>query len=82
MIFFSPSSHQTMKRIARACMKYGEWKQRHNPGYKPWLYPEQSRLGSVALSELSLQHAESLENIDESLLNETKDERAEHSDDD
>ncbi|MCJ8739872.1 hypothetical protein PDJAM_G00052260 [Pangasius djambal] len=73
---------KAMKRIARACVKYGEWKQRHSPGFKPWLYPEQSRLSSMALSELSLQHADSLENIDESTLSESKDERAEHSDDD
>ncbi|KAI5625393.1 PCTP-like protein [Silurus asotus] len=73
---------QAMKRIARACVKYAEWKQKHSPGFKPWLYPEQSRLSSMPLSELSLQHADSLENIDESTLSESKDERAEHSDDD
>ncbi|XP_072546985.1 START domain-containing protein 10 [Salminus brasiliensis] len=73
---------KTMKRIAKACVKYGEWKQRHNPGYKPWLYPEQNPLSNIPLSELCIQHADSLENIDESSLSEGKDERAEHSDDD
>lgn len=71
-----------MKRINKACVKYAEWKQRHNPGYKPWLYPEQNPLSNIPLTELSIQHADSLENIDESSLSEGKDERAEHSDED
>ncbi|KAG2457340.1 STA10 protein, partial [Polypterus senegalus] len=69
-----------MKKIGKACLKYPEWKQKHNPHYKPWLFPEQSRLPSIPLSELSIQHADSLENIDESGLSEAKDERAEGSD--
>ncbi|XP_060799401.1 START domain-containing protein 10 [Neoarius graeffei] len=73
---------KAMKRIAWACVKYSEWKQKHNPDFKPWLYPEQSRLSSMALSELSVQRADSLENIDESALCESKDECAEQSDDD
>ncbi|XP_034723968.1 START domain-containing protein 10 [Etheostoma cragini] len=70
------SSHflapHAMKKINKACLKYPEWKQRHNPGFKPWLYPEQTTLPSIPLSELSIQHAESLENIDESSLAETQ----------
>ncbi|TUB03089.1 START domain-containing protein 10 [Bagarius yarrelli] len=73
---------QAMKRIARACVKYSAWKQKHNPDFKPWIFPEQSRLSSMALSELSLQHADSLENIDESTLSESKEDRTEHSDED
>ncbi len=61
-----------MKKINKACLKYAEWKQRHNPGFKPWLYPEQNTLPSIPLSELSIQCAESLENIDESSLAETQ----------
>ncbi len=61
-----------MKKINKACLKYAEWKQRHNPGFKPWLYPEQTTLPSIPLSELSIQRAESLENIDESSLAETQ----------
>ncbi|XP_013769755.1 START domain-containing protein 10 [Pundamilia nyererei] len=57
-----------MKKICKACVKYPEWKQRHNPAFKPWLYPEQTTLPSIPLSELSIQRAESLENIDESSL--------------
>ncbi|XP_048399607.1 START domain-containing protein 10 [Stegostoma tigrinum] len=63
---------KAMKRIYKACLKYPEWKQRHNPNFKPWVYPEQNTLPSVSLSELSLQHASSLENIDESSLSEEK----------
>ncbi|KAK1786163.1 hypothetical protein P4O66_017879, partial [Electrophorus voltai] len=77
--FLAPKA---MKRIGKACLKYAEWKLRHSPGYKPWLYPEQSPLVTIPLSELSVQHADSLENIDESSLSEGKDDRAEHSDED
>ncbi|XP_028817692.1 START domain-containing protein 10 [Denticeps clupeoides] len=73
--FLAPKA---MKRIHKACMKYADWKQKHNPGYKPWLYPEQNPLPSIPLGELRIQHAESLENIDESSLTEGKEE---HSDD-
>ncbi|NWI20654.1 STA10 protein, partial [Crypturellus soui] len=73
---------KAMKRMYRACLKYPAWKQKHNPHLKPWLFPEQSTLPPVALSELSVQHAASLENIDESALAEGRDERAEASDDD
>lgn len=76
----SVSVCQAMKRISKACLRYPEWKQKHNPAFKPWLYPEQNPLSSIAQGELSIQHAESLENIDESSLRESKDERAEHSD--
>ncbi|XP_056298109.1 START domain-containing protein 10 [Pseudoliparis swirei] len=71
------SSHflapRAMKKISKACLKYSEWKQRHNPGLKPWLFPEQTTLPSIPLSELSIQNAESLENIDESSVAETQD---------
>ncbi|NXN18534.1 STA10 protein, partial [Indicator maculatus] len=53
-----------MKKLYKACLKYPAWKEGHQPHFKPWLYPEQCQLPPMALSELSLQHAESLENID------------------
>ena len=65
-----------MKRIHKACVKYVDWKHRHAPGHKPWLYPEQNTLPSMPLSELSIQHADSLENIDESSLTEAKEEHS------
>ncbi|XP_030412304.1 START domain-containing protein 10 [Gopherus flavomarginatus] len=77
--FLAPKA---MKKMYKACLKYPDWKQKHNPHFKPWLFPEQSALPTVALSELSIQHADSLENIDESSLSETKDDRGEGSDED
>ncbi|XP_041651827.1 START domain-containing protein 10 [Cheilinus undulatus] len=64
-LIFAP---RAMKKIKKACLKYSSWKEKHNPCFKPWLYPEQNTLTSIPLSELSIQHAESLENIDESSL--------------
>lgn len=66
---------QAMKKMYKACVKYPEWKQKHQPHFKPWLHPEQSLLPSLALSELSVQHADSLENIDESAVAESREER-------
>ncbi|XP_019390919.1 PREDICTED: PCTP-like protein [Crocodylus porosus] len=63
---------KAMKRIYKAGLKYPEWKRKHNPSFKPWVYPEQNTLPSVSLDELSLQHADSLENIDESNLSEER----------
>ncbi|XP_077197256.1 START domain-containing protein 10 [Paroedura picta] len=77
--FLAPKA---MKKMYKACVKYPEWKQKHGPHFKPWLFPEQSLLPTVGLAELSIQHADSLENIDESSLSETKDDRAEGSDED
>ncbi|NXG53707.1 STA10 protein, partial [Psilopogon haemacephalus] len=59
---------QAMRRIYKAGLKYPEWKRQHDPGYKPWVYPEQSSLPSLSLAELSLQRAASLELIDEAEL--------------
>lgn len=64
-----------MKKMYKACVKYPEWKQKHQPHFKPWLHPEQSSLPSLALSELSVQHADSLENIDESAVAESREDR-------
>lgn len=76
--FLAPKA---MKKINKACVKYPEWKQRHNPGLKPWLYPEQTTLPSIPLSELSIQHADSLENIDESCVAESQDRERERDSD-
>lgn len=68
-----------MRKIYKAALKYPEWKRKHNPSLKPWMFPEQNVLPSISPSELTLQHADSLENIDESGLSEDK---AHNSDDD
>ncbi|XP_062440737.1 START domain-containing protein 10-like isoform X1 [Rhea pennata] len=70
---------QMMKKLHKACVKYPAWKQQHDVSVKPWLYPEQNNLPLLALSELVLQRATSLENIDESGLSEVKEERGDHS---
>lgn len=76
--FMAPKA---MKKIYKACLKYPEWKSKHNCDHKPWLYPEQNTLVTVRLSELTVQHADSLERIDESGLSEGRDERNFNSDD-
>uniref|UniRef100_A0A8D0BST5 START domain-containing protein 10 n=1 Tax=Salvator merianae TaxID=96440 RepID=A0A8D0BST5_SALMN len=70
---------KVMKKVYKACLKYPVWKQDHNVDMKPWLYPAQNQLPTMALSELSIQHASSLENIDESGLTEAKDEPGDNS---
>ncbi|CAH2225912.1 START domain-containing 10 [Pelobates cultripes] len=77
--FLAPKA---MKKMYKACLKYPDWKKKHNPQHKPWLHPEQNNLPTISLSEVSVQHADSLENIDESGVSENKDDRGEASDDD
>ncbi|CAB1324814.1 unnamed protein product [Coregonus sp. 'balchen'] len=71
---------QAMKKIYKACQKYPEWKRKHNPNLKPWMYPEQNTLPCINVADLVLQRADSLENIDESSLTEEK--QAQHHSDD
>ncbi|XP_042182018.1 START domain-containing protein 10-like [Oncorhynchus tshawytscha] len=71
---------KAMKKIYKACQKYPEWKRKHNPNLKPWIYPEQNTLPCINVSDLVLQRADSLENIDESRLTEEK--QAQHHSDD
>lgn len=61
---------KVLKRIHKVSLKYPEWKRKNRPHLKPWLYPEQNNLPTMSLDVLSIQHAESLENIDESALSE------------
>ncbi|XP_026081609.1 START domain-containing protein 10-like [Carassius auratus] len=71
---------KAMKKIYKACLKYPEWKRKHEPNLKPWRYPEQNTLPSISVADLTVQRADSLENIDESSASEEKAQH--HSDDD
>ncbi|XP_056130537.1 START domain containing 14 isoform X2 [Lampris incognitus] len=59
---------KVMKSVHKACQNYPQWKQQNSPDHKPWLYPEQSTLPMMDPAELSLQRADSLENVDESSI--------------
>ncbi|TNN50816.1 PCTP-like protein [Liparis tanakae] len=64
---------RVMGRIHKAGRSYPEWKQMNSPEQKPWLYPVQSNLPTMDSRELSIQRADSLENMDESLKVATQD---------
>ncbi|XP_072251586.1 START domain containing 14 [Leuresthes tenuis] len=57
---------RVMKSVHKAGQNYLEWKRQNSPNQKPWLYPEQSTLPMMDPTELSIQRADSLENLDES----------------
>ncbi|XP_070769161.1 START domain containing 14 [Enoplosus armatus] len=57
---------RVMRCVHKAGQNYPEWKQQNSPDQKPWLYPEQNTLPMMDPAELSLQRADSLENVDES----------------
>uniref|UniRef100_A0A3Q0RU99 START domain-containing protein 10 n=1 Tax=Amphilophus citrinellus TaxID=61819 RepID=A0A3Q0RU99_AMPCI len=57
---------KVMRSVLKAGQEYSVWKRQNSPNYKPWLYPEQSTLPKMDPAELSIQRADSLENVDES----------------
>jgi len=61
-------------RIHKAARKYGAWKQKHQPKFKPWLFPEQNDLPSARMGELS-RRVDQVDSIDESDCNELKEDR-------
>ena len=66
-----PVSHttpslQVLRCVHKAGQNYPEWKGQNSPNHKPWLNPEQSDLPMMDARELSIQRADSLENVDES----------------
>ncbi|XP_053547291.1 START domain-containing protein 10 isoform X2 [Bombina bombina] len=61
-----------MRSLYKACQRYPPWKLKNQPDYKPWLYMEQNTLPRMHLGELTLQRAESLEEVDESKASEVK----------
>ncbi|XP_021171740.2 START domain containing 14 [Fundulus heteroclitus] len=56
---------RVMKSVHRAGKDYPAWKEKNSPDMKPWLNPKQSTLPMMDPTELSLQRADSLENVDE-----------------
>lgn len=72
---------KVISRIYKAARKYSGWKQKHDPGYKPWLFPEQCRLPPARPGELSVR-ADEVDIIDESQVAEGVDSLDEASDDD
>lgn len=54
-----------MKSVYKAGKNYSAWKAQNSPEHKPWLYPIQSELPMMDPAELSIQRADSLENVDE-----------------
>uniref|UniRef100_A0A4W5R082 START domain-containing protein 10 n=1 Tax=Hucho hucho TaxID=62062 RepID=A0A4W5R082_9TELE len=57
---------RVLKCVHKAGQSYPEWKEQNSPDQKPWLYPEQSTLPMMDPAELTIQRADSLENVDES----------------
>jgi hypothetical protein len=55
-----------MKSVHKAGQDYPKWKAENVPDEKPWLFPVQNNLPMMDPLELSLQRADSLENVDES----------------
>uniref|UniRef100_A0A8D0AX05 START domain-containing protein 10 n=1 Tax=Sander lucioperca TaxID=283035 RepID=A0A8D0AX05_SANLU len=60
------NAHPSLFKMRIAGQMYPEWKRQNSPDRKPWLYPEQNILPMMDPSELSIQRADSLENMDES----------------
>ncbi|XP_060904339.1 START domain containing 14 [Labrus mixtus] len=57
---------KVMKSVHKAGQEYPEWKRQNHPDQKPWLYVEQNTIPMMDPCLLSIQRAESLENVDES----------------
>lgn len=53
-----------MKCVHKAGQEYPAWKENNSPRHKPWLHPDQSTLPMMDLAELSIQRADSLEDVD------------------
>jgi hypothetical protein len=66
---------KVMSKLHKACKGYDGWKAKHNPGLKPWLFPEQNTLPKLNLDDIrSMDEATAAEAIDETDAIETVDE--------
>lgn len=39
------------KKLYKNCLKYPAWKAKHNPNFKPWLFPEQINCNRINLAK-------------------------------
>lgn len=53
-----------MKCVHKAGKDYSPWKEKNSPRNKPWLHPDQNTLPMMDPAELSIQRADSLEDVD------------------
>jgi hypothetical protein len=67
-----------MKQIHKAAKGYPKWKAKHNPQWKPWLYPEQITLPRLQMTQiLSIDAQMNAKVIDETDVQEDKEEKEE-----
>ncbi|KAJ8298162.1 hypothetical protein KUTeg_024693 [Tegillarca granosa] len=60
-------------RIHKACINYPRWKSANNPGFKPWLFPEQVVLPRLDMNQIGpASEFASTDSIDESNIKETE----------
>ena len=59
---------QVVDKLQQACRDYPKWKSKHDPRYKPWLYPEQMSLPPLDPNDLLAKE----ENISDNSLDESE----------
>ncbi|XP_037117783.1 START domain containing 14 [Syngnathus acus] len=59
---------KVLKSVHEAGQRYSKWKEQNRPDHKPWLYPDQCTLPKMNPAELAIQRGDSLENVDESAM--------------
>ena len=67
-------TEQVMTKIHKAAKGYEKWKMKHNPQYKPWLYPEQMELPRLEVNQIqSIDDQKNAAVIDETDIQESTD---------